>query len=94
MIRLKLQNDLEGLKGINGDLSNTKKNMEFNLSQKDKEAAEREAELAKLREQLLNKGNEDGQLMSQFKDLQAQLEKEVENVSQLRELKEKISEQN
>ena len=67
--------------------------MEFNLSQKDQEALKQAAELANLRNQLLSKGNEDGSMKNAFKELQAQLEKEVENVNQFRELKEKMSEQ-
>ena len=43
--------------------------MEFNLSQKEIDAQKAAAELAKLRNQLLNKGDEDGQMKSQFKEL-------------------------
>ena len=55
--------------------------MKFNLSQKEQEALKQAEELKNLRNQLLNKGDEDGSMMKQFKELQIQLEKEVENVN-------------
>jgi hypothetical protein len=64
-----LKNDLDGLQGINGDLNASKKDMEFNLSLKDQEAIKAAAELAKLRNQMMSKGDEDGQMKNQFKEL-------------------------
>ena len=49
MIRLKLNADLEGLQGLNGELNQSKKNMQASLSEKVKETAQYASEMAKLR---------------------------------------------
>ena len=66
--------------------------MEASLSEKVAETAKQATEMARLRQQLMNKDSGDIDLKEQLKELQEKLEKEIENLNQYRELKEKMSE--